>query len=125
LFSTLRQTQSRLETSLHSFGNNSFGLFTKTVKRPAVSCLFTGFLWVAIHFQPKTWSRREMQPTRHYLNLLNKAMGDFSVHRLRIGDWVPSAIKSIAADPFSEKVAVGRENGDIEVIRQLLFHNYT
>jgi hypothetical protein len=51
-------------------------------------------------------------------------MGDFSVHRLRIGDWVPSAIKSIAADPFSEKVAVGRENGDIEVIRQLLFHNY-
>jgi len=34
---------------------------------------------------------------------------------LRIGDWVPCAIKSLAVDPFSSKVAVGRENGDIEV----------
>jgi hypothetical protein len=42
-------------------------------------------------------------------------MGDFSVHRLRIGDWVPCAIKSIAVDPFSSKIAVGRDNGDIEV----------
>lgn len=42
-------------------------------------------------------------------------MGDFNVHRLRIGDWVPCAIKSLAVDPFSSKVAVGRENGDIEV----------
>jgi len=37
------------------------------------------------------------------------------VHRLRIGEWVPSAVRSIAADPFSSKVAVGRENGDIEI----------
>jgi hypothetical protein len=43
-------------------------------------------------------------------------MGDFSVHRLRIGDWVPCSIKSIAADPLSGKIAVGRDNGDIEVI---------
>jgi hypothetical protein len=42
-------------------------------------------------------------------------MGDFTVHRLRIGEWVPSAVRSIAADPFSSKVAVGRENGEIEV----------
>ncbi len=42
-------------------------------------------------------------------------MGDFDVHRLRIGDWVPCAIKSIAVDTHSSKIAVGRDNGDIEV----------
>ena len=42
-------------------------------------------------------------------------MSDFKVHRLRIGNWVPAPIKSIAADPFSSKIAVGREDGDIEI----------
>lgn len=37
------------------------------------------------------------------------------MHRLRIGNWVPGAIQAIAADPFSCKIAVGREDGDIEI----------
>jgi U3 small nucleolar RNA-associated protein 4 len=37
------------------------------------------------------------------------------VHRFRFGDWRPSAIKSLASDPFSGKVAVGREDGDVEI----------
>ncbi len=37
------------------------------------------------------------------------------VHRLRFGDWLPSPIKSIATDPFSAMVAIGREDGDIEI----------
>ena len=37
------------------------------------------------------------------------------VHRLRFGDWTPSPIKSIAPDPFSAMVAIGREDGDIEI----------
>ena len=40
---------------------------------------------------------------------------DYAVHRLRIGDWVPAPIKSIVADPFSTKVAVGREDGEVEI----------
>lgn len=43
-------------------------------------------------------------------------MTDFTVHRLRFGNWMPAAVKSIAVDrKFSNKVAVGREDGDIEV----------
>ena len=41
---------------------------------------------------------------------------DFKVHRLRLGNWVPGPIKSIAADPFSSKVAIGREDGSIEIV---------
>ena len=38
------------------------------------------------------------------------------VHRLRFGNWVPSAIKSIAVDPSApHMVAVGRVDGDIEI----------
>lgn len=37
------------------------------------------------------------------------------MHRVRIGDWVPSPIKSIASDLFSTKIAVGRVDGDIEI----------
>ena len=37
------------------------------------------------------------------------------VHRFRFGDVLPSAIKSIASDPFSPLVAIGREDGDIEI----------
>ena len=41
--------------------------------------------------------------------------GALDVHRLRFGDWTPSPIKSIAPDPFSAMVAIGREDGDIEI----------
>lgn len=41
---------------------------------------------------------------------------EFTVHRLRFGDWIPSPIKALAGDPFSSIVAVGRIDGDIEVI---------
>lgn len=37
------------------------------------------------------------------------------MHRVRIGDWVPSPIKSIASDSLSTKIAVGRTDGDIEI----------
>ena len=40
---------------------------------------------------------------------------NYEVHRLRFSDWHPTSIKSIAVDPFSSKVAVGREDGDIEI----------
>lgn len=43
-------------------------------------------------------------------------MTDFTVHRLRFGNWMPAAVKAIAVDKkFSNKVAIGREDGDIEV----------
>ena len=38
-----------------------------------------------------------------------------NVHRLRFSNWQPSPIKTLASDPFSCKVAVGREDGDIEI----------
>jgi hypothetical protein len=37
------------------------------------------------------------------------------VHRMRFSDWQPSAIKTLASDPFSCNLAVGREDGDIEI----------
>jgi hypothetical protein len=40
---------------------------------------------------------------------------EFHVHRLRFCDWTPSAIKSVSCDPFSQRVAIGREDGEIEV----------
>eukprot|EP01041_Mallomonas_annulata_P004727 gene4727-9388_t len=40
---------------------------------------------------------------------------DHIVHRWRYPDWIPSPIRSIASDPFSSKVALGREDGDIEI----------
>lgn len=44
-------------------------------------------------------------------------MAEYETHRLRVGDWMPSSkIKSIACDAYSSLVAVGREDGDIEVI---------
>lgn len=43
------------------------------------------------------------------------------VHRLRIGNYLPKAIKSIAVDHiYSQKIAIGREDGDIEVGQQRL-----
>ena len=42
-------------------------------------------------------------------------MTDLAVHRLRIGNWVTASIQALAVDKFSCMVAVGREDGDIEV----------
>lgn len=49
------------------------------------------------------------------LQLKSKILMDLSVHRLRFSDWQPSTIKTLASDPFSCKLAVGREDGDIEI----------
>lgn len=41
---------------------------------------------------------------------------DFEVHRLRIGNWKPEAIKAVACDDkYSHNLAIGKENGEIEV----------
>ncbi len=40
---------------------------------------------------------------------------EYRVHKCRFSDWKPSVIRSIASDPFSRLVAVGREDGDVEV----------
>jgi U3 small nucleolar RNA-associated protein 4 len=40
---------------------------------------------------------------------------EYKVHRCKFSDWKPSPIRSIAVDGFSPLVAVGREDGDIEV----------
>lgn len=41
---------------------------------------------------------------------------DFEVHRLRIGNWKPDSIKAVACDDkFSHNLAIGKENGEIEV----------
>eukprot|EP01038_Epipyxis_sp_PR26KG_P007325 gene7325-9981_t len=43
-------------------------------------------------------------------------MSEHTVHRLRIGNYIPSAIKCIAAaDTLSTTIAVGREDGDIDI----------
>lgn len=42
---------------------------------------------------------------------------DFEVHRLRIGNWKPDAIKTVACDDqFSHNLAIGKENGEIEIV---------
>ena len=46
------------------------------------------------------------------LQLLNHF---FIYFRWRYPSWNPSTIRSLASDPFSTKVAIGREDGDIEI----------
>eukprot|EP01035_Chromulina_nebulosa_P017615 gene17615-23190_t len=41
---------------------------------------------------------------------------EYNIHRLKFGDWVPSPVRSIAIDPFSSFVAIGREDGEIEIL---------
>lgn len=38
------------------------------------------------------------------------------IHQYKFSDWTPSAIKALAVDPFSGLVAVGRNDGEIELI---------
>ena len=45
----------------------------------------------------------------------SEASMDYCVHRLRFADWKPAPIKTLAGDPFSCRLAVGREDGDIEI----------
>ena len=40
---------------------------------------------------------------------------DITVHRYKFSDWTPSPIKCLAVDPFSGLIAVGRDDGDIEL----------
>ncbi|CAM9226835.1 unnamed protein product [Ectocarpus fasciculatus] len=40
---------------------------------------------------------------------------EYKVHRCKFSDWTPSPVRSIAVDPHSPLVAVGREQGDIEI----------
>ena len=39
----------------------------------------------------------------------------FKVHGWRFSDWIPSPIRSLSADPYSSNLAVGREDGGIEI----------
>ena len=41
---------------------------------------------------------------------------DVTVHRFKFSDWTPSPIRSLAVDKFSGLVAIGREDGDIEIV---------
>lgn len=40
---------------------------------------------------------------------------EYMIHRLRVGDWVPSPVQAVVTDPMTNLVAVGRTDGDIEV----------
>ncbi|XP_032830639.2 U3 small nucleolar RNA-associated protein 4 homolog [Petromyzon marinus] len=42
-------------------------------------------------------------------------MGEFSVHRVRLFDWVPSAARCLAYCAVTERIAVGRADGSIEI----------
>jgi WD40 repeat protein len=47
--------------------------------------------------------------------MANSEDRSFDVHRFRIGNWLPAAVRSISVCPFSGRVAIGREDGDIEI----------
>lgn len=50
---------------------------------------------------------------------------ELEVHRLRIGNVKPSPVTTLASDfPSSSKVAVGRDNGTIEVSTISLLYVY-
>ena len=40
---------------------------------------------------------------------------DYTVHRWRFCDWRPATIRALAADSFSDTMAIGREDGGIEI----------
>lgn len=43
------------------------------------------------------------------------AMGEFKVHRVRFFDYMPSAIRAMAFNPRTERLAVAREDGALEL----------
>lgn len=42
-------------------------------------------------------------------------MGELKVHRVRFFDYMPSAIRAMAFNPRSERLAVGRDDGALEL----------
>lgn len=42
-------------------------------------------------------------------------MGELKVHRVRFFDYMPSAIRAMAFSPRTERLAVAREDGALEV----------
>ena len=44
----------------------------------------------------------------------------YAVHRWRFPDWMPSPVKSIACNQITSFVAIGREDGDVEVTSYLV-----
>lgn len=42
-------------------------------------------------------------------------MGELKVHRVRFFDYMPSAIRAMAFNPRTERLAVAREDGALEV----------
>ena len=40
---------------------------------------------------------------------------EYTVHRWRFSNWKPSAIKAFAVDDLSNLVAIGREDGNIDI----------
>lgn len=42
-------------------------------------------------------------------------MGELKVHRVRFFDYMPSAIRAMAFDPRTERLAVAREDGALEI----------
>lgn len=43
------------------------------------------------------------------------AMGELKVHRVRFFDYMPSAIRAMAFNPRTERLAVAREDGALEI----------
>lgn len=42
-------------------------------------------------------------------------MGELKVHRVRFFDYMPSAIRAMAFNPRTERLAVAREDGALEI----------
>ena len=42
-------------------------------------------------------------------------MTEYDIHRIKWGNWEPCSIKALAYDKHSNLLAIGRENGEIEV----------
>lgn len=49
------------------------------------------------------------------ISLAGDCIMEYTTHRIRFGNWRPQAIRSIACDPSLAYIAVGREDGDIEI----------
>lgn len=47
--------------------------------------------------------------------LLNSKMGEFKVHRVRFFDYMPSAIRAMAFNSRSERLALSRADGAVEI----------
>lgn len=40
---------------------------------------------------------------------------EYEAHRLRFGDWQPSPVRGISCDARGMRLAVGREDGSVEI----------